>query len=400
MNHLTSKPKTHGSIGRGQPVLDLTRLPVAMRPLHEPALTTAADGADTGHVPTPDPRFGVPRVLLVEDSLLQARVVAAQLEQGWGTPNTTVIASTLARAIGALERDTFNCVLLDLGLPDADGLEAVKRVRTTAPGVAIVVLSGQADETLALLAVREGAQDYLVKGRVDHSHIVRAISYAIERKQQEAVLVHQALYDGLTGLANRAQLLSRIEIAISRNHRHDESSAVIFLDLDGFKPVNDQYGHAVGDRVLIEVAHRLELIASLRSDLVARLGGDEFVILCEDTTAQGAEQIAGQIRSALTKPIDVGLESPLTVGMSVGVAIGAGSDATPDDLLHDADTAMYADKACRDTGRDRRIAVRDRGMAVRNDDLATRNPTRHPSRRRASRSTRVHPNQLDPSDWR
>jgi two-component system cell cycle response regulator len=305
----------------------------------------------------PDPRFGVPRVLLVEDSPVQARVVAAQLEQGWGTPNTTEIAGSLATAIDALERDIFNCVLLDLGLPDADGLEAVKRVRMTAPGVAIVVLSGQEDETLALLAVREGAQDYLVKGRVDPSHIVRAISYAIERKQQEAVLVHQALYDGLTGLANRAQLLSRIEIAISRNNRHDESSAVIFLDLDSFKPVNDQYGHAIGDRVLIEVARRLERIASRRSDLVARLGGDEFVILCEDTTAEGAEQIVAQIRSAVTEPIEIGAGSPLTIGMSVGVAIADTVAATSTDLLRDADTAMYTDKATRDTGRDGRIPL-------------------------------------------
>ena len=304
----------------------------------------------------PDPRFGVPRVLLVEDSPVQARVVAAQLEQGWGTPNTTEVAGSLAAAIDALERQPFNCVLLDLGLPDADGLEAVKRVRTTAPGVAIVVLSGQQDETLALMAVREGAQDYLVKGRVDHNHIVRAISYAIERKQQEAVLVHQALYDGLTGLANRAQLLSRIEIAISRNHRHDESSAVIFLDLDGFKPVNDQYGHATGDRVLIEVARRLERIASRRSDLVARLGGDEFVILCEDTTANGAERIVAQIRSAVTKPIEISAGSALTIGMSVGVAIAYTAAVTPPDLLRDADAAMYTDKATRHTGRDHRIA--------------------------------------------
>jgi two-component system cell cycle response regulator len=293
----------------------------------------------------------------VEDSPVQARVVAAQLEQGWGIANTTEIAGSLATAIVALERETFNCVLLDLGLPDADGLEAVKRVRMAAPGVAIVVLSGQEDETLALMAVREGAQDYLVKGRVDHSHIVRSISYAIERKQQEAVLVHQALYDGLTGLANRAQLLSRIEIAISRNHRHDESSAVIFLDLDGFKPVNDQYGHASGDRVLVEIAHRLERVASRRSDLVARLGGDEFVILCEDTTATGADHIVTQIRAAVTKPIEISADSFLTIGMSVGVAIADTADVVPADLLRHADAAMYADKATRNSGRDNQIAA-------------------------------------------
>lgn len=295
-------------------------------------------------------------MLLVEDSPVQARVVAAQLEQGWGTPDATDIADSLAKAIDKLQHDTFNCVLLDLGLPDADGLEAVKRIRMTAPGVAIVVLSGQEDETLALMAVREGAQDYLVKGRVDHSHIVRAISYAIERKQQEAVLVHQALYDGLTGLANRAQLLSRIDIAVARCQRHSETSAVIFLDLDGFKPVNDQYGHAIGDRVLVEVARRLEQITTRRTDLVARLGGDEFVVLCEDTTGVQAQQIVGLIRSAITKPIDIGTSASLSVGMSVGVAIADTADASPDNLLRDADAAMYTDKALRDTRHSREMA--------------------------------------------
>jgi two-component system cell cycle response regulator len=300
---------------------------------------------------TPDLRFGVPRVLLVEDSPVQARVVAAQLEQGWDSPDSTTIASSLATAIAALERDAFNCVLLDLGLPDADGLEAVKRVRATAPGVAIVVLSGQEDETLALLAVREGAQDYLVKGRVDHNHIVRAIRYAIERKQQEAVLVHQALHDGLTGLANRAQILSRIEIAISRHHRHGETSAVFFLDLDGFKPINDQYGHAVGDRVLVEVGRRLKTVAGRRTDIVARLGGDEFVMLCEDTTPAKARRTIEHIRFALTRPIDIAASAPLIIGVSVGFATADNAAASANALLQDADSAMYADKAARSPGR-------------------------------------------------
>lgn len=299
----------------------------------------------------PDPQFHVPRVLLVEDSPVQARVVAAQLERGWGSSDTTEVACSLTEAIGALQRATFNCVLLDLGLPDADGLEAVKRVRIAAPGVAIVVLSGQQDETLALMAVREGAQDYLVKGRVDHDHIVRAITYAIERKQQEAVLVHQALYDGLTGLANRAQLLSRIDIAMSRNQRHGEHCALIFLDLDGFKPVNDQYGHEIGDRVLVEVARRLTRISTRGTDLVARLGGDEFVVLCEDTSDAQAALIVSRIRSMLTEPIEIGAGPPIIVGMSAGVAI-AGSGGAPNDLLRDADSAMYADKTTRNAGRD------------------------------------------------
>src|ERR1700685_2310551 len=99
-----------------------------MRPRQSSAFTMRRAVADTEPMATADPRFGVPRVLLVEDSPVQARVVAAQLEQGWATPDTTEIAGTLAAAIDKLEHDTFNCVLLDLGLPDADGLEAVKQI--------------------------------------------------------------------------------------------------------------------------------------------------------------------------------------------------------------------------------------------------------------------------------
>jgi two-component system cell cycle response regulator len=291
-----------------------------------------------------DPRFGVPRVLLVEDSPVQARVVAAQLEQGWDTPDSTEIASSLATAIAALRRQTFNCVLLDLGRPDADGLEAVKRIRMAAPGVAIVVLSGQEDDALALLAVREGAQDYLVKGRVDHNHIVRAISYAIERKQQQAVLVHQALHDGLTGLANRAQILSRIEIAASRHHRHGETSALIFLDLDGFKAINDQYGHAVGDRVLVEVARRLETIASQRRDVVARLGGDEFVIVGAGiATMHDAATFAERILRTMRRPIIDG-DNVHELSASIGVSFFPIDGTEMKSLIEQADMALYEAK--------------------------------------------------------
>ena len=283
---------------------------------------------------------------------MQARVEAARLTKHYGDPNAVVIAGTLAEAVQALEREHFTCVLLDLGLPDADGLEAVKRVRAAAPAVAIVVLSGQEDEMVALLAVREGAQDYIVKNTVKPDHIVRSINHAIERKQQESVLVHQALYDGLTGLANRAQLQARLKIAVARVKRHGETSAVLFLDLDGFKPINDAYGHGAGDKVLVEVGRRLERTAR-SADMVARLGGDEFVVLCEDTGAEDAQQLVGRIHAALQDPIALDDGTSVAVGTSVGVALADRSTAAPDDVLKDADAAMYADKAARGAGRDR-----------------------------------------------
>jgi diguanylate cyclase (GGDEF)-like protein len=138
---------------------------------------------------------------------------------------------------------------------------------------------------------------------------------------------------------------------------------VIFLDLDGFKPINDQYGHAVGDRVLVEVARRLQTVARQRSDVVARLGGDEFVILCEDTDPAQARHTVQQIRAALANPIDIVDGPPLTVGVSVGVATaGIAGEASANELLRDADTAMYDDKASRHTARHRTSAPHDRTL--------------------------------------
>ena len=123
-----------------------------------------------------------------------------------------------------------DCVLLDLSLPDAEGLEALAQVRTVALDVPIIVLSGRSDEVLAVQAVHEGAQDYLIKGQVDARLLARSINYAIERKRAEVELAHQAMHDALTGLPNRALFYDRLGQALNRGRppRHARS-AVLFL---------------------------------------------------------------------------------------------------------------------------------------------------------------------------
>ncbi len=295
-----------------------------------------------------------PRVLLVEDSLIQARVVLAKLGAVWDGA-LPIHAASLSEAIEALRAaGTLDCVLLDLGLPDADGLEALKRIRALAPEIAIVVLSGEEDATIAVLAVREGAQDYLVKGQVGDGHIARAILYAIERKRQEVELIRQAYFDGLTALPNRRQFAEQLELAVQRLQRRPDPLALLYGDLDGFKRINDRLGHSVGDEVLVEVGARLRRSVR-RGDLVARLGGDEFVVLCESAGLAEAEDVAARARAAIADPMIAGGE-PVVISASFGIATALAANTDAGALLAAADAAMYAEKASSGLARQRASA--------------------------------------------
>jgi PleD family two-component response regulator len=218
-------------------------------------------------------------ILLVEDNPGDARLVEILLSEA-GTGFEVRHADTLASAVEELDRSPSDVILLDLSLPDSSGLETVERVRMAVPEMPVVVLSGRDDEETALQALQGGAEDYLVKGRGDGDLIARSIRYAIERKKAEEKLAYLAQYDPLTGLANRALYHDRLEQALARAARSGDMIALMFVDLDRFKAVNDTLGHSGGDALLQEVARRIE--GRVRdSDTVARLGGDEFAIILE-----------------------------------------------------------------------------------------------------------------------
>jgi diguanylate cyclase (GGDEF)-like protein/PAS domain S-box-containing protein len=155
-----------------------------------------------------------------------------------------------------------------------------------------------------------------------------------------ATLAERAVRDPLTGLANRTLLEERLKAVLARDARSGSSTAVLFLDLDGFKAVNDRHGHALGDLVLRTVAERLT--AAVRpSDTVARLGGDEFVVLVEGTTDETVDLLVERLRAAVIEPIG---PLDLKVGVSIGVALSHRGDAEPGGLLGAADQEMYAAK--------------------------------------------------------
>jgi diguanylate cyclase (GGDEF)-like protein len=198
----------------------------------------------------------------------------------------------------------------------------------------------------------------------------------LELRRAAGELAHAATRDALTGLPNRALLAEALARAVARRDRSITTPGVLFIDLDGFKQVNDVHGHAAGDTVLRTVADRL--LACVRAtDLVARLGGDEFVVLVEDphdspsaaSSLEGLAELARRVRAELSGPVTLGDGTVLALGASVGIARTQPTDS-PEDILGRADAAMYADKAA---GRQARPLV---GEQRRQPDDTEPRPTR------------------------
>ena len=208
----------------------------------------------------------------------------------------------------------------------------------------ILCLTAKANLELDRAAIKAGAADYLVKDRLDIDIIERTIRYAIDRKNAETELARLAHYDALTGIPNRLLFNDRLDRALQRADRGDSPFALLYLDLDGFKAVNDAYGHDMGDKLVQGIAERLSQCIR-RTDSVARIGGDEFTVLLEKTNSTNdTVVIAQKIIDVITEPFDINGQQ-LRVGSSIGIAVypEAGRDAST--LIKHADMAMYEAKA-------------------------------------------------------
>ncbi len=193
----------------------------------------------------------------------------------------------------------------------------------------------------------------IVRRDADVVELVVHVEDISERKALEARLTHQAMHDGLTHLPNRALFLDRLEIALRRGERAGTPVSVLFLDLDQFKAINDSRGHEIGDDVLAATAKRLTALVR-PGDTAARFGGDEFTILCDGAGAEEALLIAERIAEVFEAPVTLPRQGDLRLRASIGIATSASCTVTADELLRDADMAMYAAK-----GTDVRIEVFD-----------------------------------------
>ena len=414
------------------------------------------------------------RLLLVEDNPGDARLLREMLNEPGSHQIAVTHVESMIEAEEHLAGGGFEIVLLDLGLPDAQGLEAVRRAVAAAPRIPLVVLTGMDDESLAGQALNQGAEDYLVKGQIETRGLLRALRYAIERKVIEEALyvekeraevtlnsigdavissdvagnitylnlaakemtgwplsealgrpmaevflgvdadsreatpnpvmaafnqdrtvyllsncvligrdrieipieasvspirdrvgeatgavvvfrdvsaarttarqvTHAAQHDFLTGLPNRLLLNDRISQAIALAPRHEKQVALLFLDLDGFKHINDSLGHGIGDKLLQSIAGRL--LACVRaSDTVSRQGGDEFVVLLSEAEQwEDAVIVAGRMLDAVAAPYSID-NHELHVSTSIGVSVFPDDGADAETLIKNADTAMYQAK--------------------------------------------------------
>ncbi|HUQ29610.1 MAG TPA: EAL domain-containing protein [Usitatibacter sp.] len=282
-------------------------------------------------------------VLLIEDNPGDARLIREMLDEEPAQPFRLTHANRLSAGIEQLAHKQTDLVLLDLSLPDSSGIDTFAKVYAHSPKVPIIVLSGNDDQQLALYAVKSGAQDYLVKGKIDSALLLKAMQYSIERKRYQEELERQANYDALTGLPNRHLFHDRLKQAVF-TQRNTRSIAVVFIDLDHFKVINDSLGHNFGDEVLRHVGERLT--AAVRDgDTVARLGGDEFVLILSDQTREDVIfRTMRRLIGKVSEPIVIG-DRELNITCSAGISLYPTDGPDVQTLLKNADAAMYRAKS-------------------------------------------------------
>lgn len=289
-------------------------------------------------------------ILLIDDDDLDRKAIVRALRRS-ATRCAITEATTAAEGLRIAAEQRFDAILLDYRLPDRDGLDVLRSLRSGAfAESAVLMLSRQTDELLAEQCLEAGAQDFLLKDEVNGQRLSRAVRHARQRYLMESQLRHsreelRALseHDVLTGLRNRRGFEVVLQAALGRAQRGQERLAILLLDLDDFKSINDTQGHAAGDLLLIEIGKRLSEIVR-EGDHLCRLGGDEFVVLM--TQLEQDEQamlLADRILNAIQKPIQVGAAEQL-ITASIGIATLESSTDHGDELLKHADLAMYRAK--------------------------------------------------------
>ena len=279
------------------------------------------------------------KVLLVEDNVVDANLAKGMLAEAGTSEVQVTHVDRLSGALRCLAREKYDAILLNLSLLDTHGVETFTQVQAAIPRVPIVFMSRSGDPSLALTAIRHGAQDYLSKDLWTGEMLLRSIRFAIERKRGEQGLSYLAQYDQVTDLANRALFRDRVVQALARAKRKQQGIGLMVLGLDGFREIKENLGQGKSEALLKAVAGRIK--SCLREvDTAGRLERDEFTVLLEGVNGErDVTLVAQRILEAIARPVE--LEgSGTSVTASIGITLYPSDDHPADDLLKHAATAM------------------------------------------------------------
>jgi two-component system cell cycle response regulator len=293
------------------------------------------------------------RILLIDDDRLQFRLTQAHFDNFQSDRYTLEWASTFDDGMARLLSGDYAACLLDYQLGERDGLQLIREAVAHGCRTPIVFLTAETAQRVDIEAMNAGALDYLVKGEITPRMIERSLRYALKLGETLEALRRLATRDELTGLLNRRELDRVLAEERERALRFGHRLALVMVDIDHFKSINDRYGHPAGDAVLREVARRIG--AEVRSvDRAARFGGEEFALVLVQTDPAGALDVARRICAVIERePIFAGETVALNVTVSAGAAVLPDDGRTESALVAAADKALYAAKA---RGRNRALA--------------------------------------------
>ncbi len=280
------------------------------------------------------------KVLLVEDNIVDANLAKGMLAEAGPKEVQVTHVDRLSGALRCLAREQYDAILLNLSLLNTHGLETFTQFQAAIPRVPIVFMSRSGDPSLALTAIRHGAQDYLSKDLWTSEMLLRSIRFAIERKRGEQGLSYLAQYDQVTDLVNRALFRDRVAQALARAKRKQQGVGLMVLGLGGFSDIKESLGQEKSDAMLRAFAERIK--GCLREvDTAGRLERDEFTVLLEGINDVGdATLVAQRILEAIAKPVEVE-GSSAAVTASIGVTLYPLDDHPADVLLKHAAKAMH-----------------------------------------------------------
>ncbi len=285
------------------------------------------------------------RILLIEDNRGDYVLTREYLRELEGYRFEIDWQSNYQDALKALSEIDYQICLVDYLIGSNTGIELVTQATQQGVQIPFIMLTGVEDTSVDKAAMAAGAADYLIKNELSAQILERSIRYALEQHRLLSKLTQMAKYDPLTSIANRALFNDFLTGAIGRASRSGNILAIMLLDLDHFKRINDRLGHAAGDRLLQQIADCLQ--RCIRSgDLVARLGGDEFALILDDVgSIENAARIASKIIHEVGRPIQIDDSNEVDIGISIGITLYSTEFETPDEFLEAADVAMYQAKS-------------------------------------------------------